>query len=194
MIPMKKNLFALMLALAMTLSLTACGGDNGAASSGTQQPSGSSQPSQSTPAGSSTPSTPAGPSTTPDAYVFVTNGASVVVNADMADVLAAIGEPQSYFEAESCAFEGLDKTYTYAGFVISTRPEGEKDFVNSILLTDDSVTTPEGAYIGCPKADVVAAYGEGNDLGALLTYTLGDCTMNFIITDEKVVSIEYLPA
>lgn len=194
MIPMKKNLFALMLALAMTLSLTACGGDNGAASSGTQQPSGSSQPSQSTPAGSSTPSTPAGPSTTPDAYVFVTNGASVVVNADMADVLAAIGEPQSYFEAESCAFEGLDKTYTYAGFVISTRPEGEKDFVNSILLTDDSVTTPEGIYLGSSKSDVLAAYGsEGEDLGALVTYTKGDCVINFVFTEDKVISIEYLP-
>ena len=116
------------------------------------------------------------------------------IDQDMSEALTALGEPLSYFEAASCAFEGLDKTYTYAGFVISTRPEGEKDFVNSILLTDDSVTTPEGAYIGCPKADVVAAYGEGNDLGALLTYTLGDCTMNFIITDEKVVSIEYLPA
>ena len=192
MIPMKKFV-SLTLALAMVLSLTACGGNDAPAAS-TQQPSGNTQPSQSTPAGNtSTPAAPSTPSATPEAYVFVTNGASVAVNADMAEVLAAIGEPQSYFEAESCAFNGLDKTYTYAGFVISTRPDGDKDFVNSILLTDDSVTTPEGAYIGCPKADVVAAYGEGDDLGALLTYTLGDCTMNFIITDDKVVSIEYLP-
>ena len=36
------------------------------------------------------------------------------VNQDMTEVLAAEGEPLSYFEAESCAFNGLDKTYTYA--------------------------------------------------------------------------------
>lgn len=183
-----KKIFTLALVLAMTLSLTACGGGDKPAAS---QPS---APAASTPAAS----TPAAPSTPevklPDAYVFQADGKSVAVNADMANVLADIGEPASYFEAESCAFEGLDKTYTYGGFVITTRPDGDKDFVNSILLTDDSVTTPEGIYIGSAKADVLAAYGsEGEDLGALVTYTKGDCVLNFVFTDDKVISIEYLP-
>ena len=177
---------ALILTLAMVLSLSACGGDKPAAS----QPSAPapSAPAVSTPA-QSTPEVKL-----PDAYVFQADGKSVAVNADMADVLAALGEPASYFEAESCAFNGLDKTYTYSGFVITTRPDGDKDFVNSILLTDDSVTTPEGIYLGSTKSDVLTAYGsEGNDLGALVTYTKGDCVLNFVFTDDKVISIEYLP-
>ena len=108
-------------------------------------------------------------------------------------VLAALGEPQSYFEAESCAFEGLDKTYTYSGFVITTRPEGEKDYVNSILLTDDSVTTPEGIFIGSSGDDVIAAYGQSPaGFATLLTYTKNGTVLNFVLSEDKVISIEYL--
>ena len=65
------------------------------------------------------------------------NGCAVAIDADMAQLLQELGDPQSYFEAASCAFEGLDKTYTYSGFTITTRPE-DADLVTSILLTDDS--------------------------------------------------------
>ena len=177
---MKKNLLVLILALA--LALTACGGSDAPEANNPQQPEasqGSEQP---------------GAVEENEAYEFVSGSAAVRVNADMADVLAALGDPISYFEAESCAFEGLDKTYTYAGFVVSTRPEGEKDLVNSILLTDDSVTTKEGIYVGSAKADVIAAYGEVDVLGVLMSYTKGDCTLNIILEGDKVLSIEYLPA
>ncbi|WP_165450509.1 hypothetical protein [Intestinimonas massiliensis (ex Afouda et al. 2020)] len=179
---MNKKLLALALALGLTLSLTACGGGNDA------------------PAGGDTPapqnSTPAGGETTADTFVFTTaDGKEVAVNEDMADVLAALGEEQSYFEAESCAFEGLDKTYTYPGFVITTRPGGDKDYVNSIRLTDDSVSTREGVYIGSSEQDVTTAYGEdGGSTEGMLSYTAGDVTLNFILEDGVVTSIEYLPA
>lgn len=193
-----KKLFAILLALAMVFALAACGGDQPSGESQTPPPSQSTQPSGQ-PGGES--GQPAGqPSAEPsdpvaaDAFVFLTGkGNAVSVNQDMTEVLAVEGEPQSYFEAESCAFNGLDKTYTYAGFVISTRPEDGKDLVNSILLTDDSVTTPEGVYIGSSKAAVIAAYGEGDEVGASLSYTKGDCTLNFIFDGDTVISIEYLP-
>ena len=129
-------------------------------------------------------------------YVFETGGTVVALGDDMAQVLAALGKPLSYFEATSCAFEGLDKTYTYSGFAITTRPEGDADFVNSILLTDDSTVTPEGLYIGCSAADVMAVYGEEPQTESewVLGYTKGGSAMNFVLEDGKVVSIEYLPA
>ena len=195
-----KKLFAILLALAMVFALAACGGDQPAGESQTPPASQSTQPAgqpsgeTSQPAGQ--PSAGAEPSdpVTVDAYVFLTGkGNTVAVNQDMTGVLAVEGEPLSYFEAESCAFDGLDKTYTYAGFVISTRPEEGKDLVNSILLTDDSVTTPEGVYIGSSRDAVIAAYGEGDEVGASLSYTKGDCTLNFIFDGDTVISIEYLP-
>lgn len=121
-------------------------------------------------------------------------GFAVSIDQDMADVLSALGKEQSYFEAASCAFEGLDKTYTYPGFQIITRPEGDKDYVNSILLTDDSVTTPEGLYIGSSKEEVMAVYGEGENSGSAIMYTKDNVTLSFILENDAVISIEYLPA
>ena len=120
---------------------------------------------------------------------------AVKIDADMADVLTALGEPLKYFEAASCAFDGLDKTYTYAGYIILTRPDGKKDYVNSIQITDDSVQTPEGAYIGLFADAVKDLYGKPNEeTETLLSYTDGNTTLNFILKDAKVISIEYLPA
>ena len=175
---MKRKLIALALTLGLTLSLAACGGAPAAGSGESPAPQNSAAPQAA------------------GAYVFTTgDGVTVSVDEDMAQVLTDLGEAQSYFEAESCAFEGLDKTYTYPGFVITTRPDGENDYVNSIRLTDDSVSTVEGVYIGSSEADVKAAYGEdgGADQG-MLSYTAGGVSLNFILEDGAVISIEYLPA
>ena len=175
---MKQKFAALALALGLTLSLAACGGGNAPAGGESPAPQNSAAPQAA------------------GAYVFTTgDGVTVSVDEDMAQVLSDLGEAQSYFEAESCAFEGLDKTYTYPGFVITTRPDGENDYVNSIRLTDDSVSTVEGVYIGSSEADVKAAYGEdgGADQG-MLSYTAGGVSLNFILEGGAVISIEYLPA
>ncbi len=189
---MKKKLSCALLALCAALSLAACGGQPAQPA---QSPAAPSQPSS---AGSA--AAQSAPAAGPDAFVFQAETSAgavpVSINEDMAEVLTALGEPQSYFEAASCAFDGLDKSYTYAGYMITTRPEGEKDFVNSILLTDDSVTTPEGIYIGCTAEEVTAAYGESEpaEVDTVLAYTKGDSALNFVLEDGKVVSIEYLPA
>ena len=129
------------------------------------------------------------------AYVFQSGEAAVTAGDDMAQVLPALGEPKSYFEAPSCAFDGLDKTYTYPGFVITTQPEGEKDLVNAVVLTDDSVTTPEGIYIGSSPEDVRGAYGTPAEEGeTALIYTRGGVKLTFILENGKVCSIEYLIA
>lgn len=119
---------------------------------------------------------------------------AVKIDANMADVLAVLGEPLSYFEAASCAFDGLDKTYTYAGYRVLTRPDGKKDYVNSIELTDDSVQTPEGAYIGMTAEQVKGVYGAATEeTSTLLSYTDGNTTLTFVLKDARVISIQYLP-
>lgn len=130
-------------------------------------------------------------------YFFVVAGKNnyeVKIDADMADVLEALGEPLKYFEAASCAFDGLDKTYTYAGYVILTRPDGKKDYVNSIQLSDDSVQTPQGAYVGMTAEAVKGIYGKATEeTSTMLAYTDGNATLSFVLKDGKVISIEYLP-
>lgn len=182
----RNSVLCALTALTLALGLTACGGGETAQ---TPPPPNSHAPAvqSNAPAQSQAP-------TAPESYLFQSGDFAVSIDQDMAEVLSALGEPQSYFEAASCAFEGLDKTYTYPGFQIITRPEGDQDYINSILLTDDSVTTPEGLYIGASKEDMTAAYGEGEEMGSAMMYTKDNVTLSFIFQDGKVISIEYLPA
>ena len=184
---MKKKLLCLLMALGLLAALAAC--SNGDSEGGENTGSGAPESSAPVQTGSTENETGS------DSYVFeTTDGVTVAVNADMAALLEELGEPQSYFEAESCAFEGLDKTYTYPGFTIVTRPEGEQDFVESIQLTDDSVSTPEGVFLGQNADEVTAVYGESAGASdTLLTYTKGDTELSFILENGVVVSIEYLP-
>lgn len=124
-------------------------------------------------------------------YVFVTGGVTVEMDGDMAPVLAALGEPASYFEAASCAFEGLDKIYTYNGFEIDTYPAQDTDLVSAVILKDDSVTTAEGICIGDPLEKLLAAYGEGNQENGMLVYEKDGMKLCFILQDDSVISIEY---
>lgn len=126
-------------------------------------------------------------------YVFVANGTTISVDADMEPVLKALGEPVKYFEAASCAFEGLDKVYTYNGFEINTYPSGDKDLISSIVLKSDSVTTKEGAYIGMSAEDVKSIYGSDcvEENGAI-TCNKDGMKLYFIIDGGAVKSIQYL--
>lgn len=124
-------------------------------------------------------------------YVFVTGGVTVEVDADMAPILSALGEPASYFEAASCAFEGLDKIYTYSSFEIDTYPVQDKDLVSAVILKDDSVTTAEGICIGDSLEKLQEIYGEGSMEGGMLIYEKDGVKLCFILRDDSVISIEY---
>ncbi len=125
-------------------------------------------------------------------YVFEYNNVEIAMNEDTSTFIDDLGEEQSYYEAESCAFDGLDKTYTYAGFQLITYPIDDVDYVSSIVLKDDTVSTPEGICIGDEKSTVEEAYGtdyeEGN--GSYI-YTKGDSTLQFIFEDDYVTAIIY---
>jgi hypothetical protein len=144
------------------------------------------------------PGTDGEPSARPSAYkgyAFVHSGITIAIDADFAPILIALGEPRSYFESESCAFEGLDKIYTYNGFEIDTYPQKDDDFVSSIVLKDDTVSTAEGLSIGASRAEMEAAYGipRENDNGQLV-YEKDGMRLCFILDGEMVISIEYQTA
>jgi hypothetical protein len=127
-------------------------------------------------------------------YTFKSKGVVISVDANFAPLLAELGEPNNYFEAPSCAFEGLDKIYTYSGFTVNTYPQGDDDFVSSIILNDDSVTTTEGVYIGGTQADMENAYGPGqaNESGQFI-YEKEGMKLGFITDDSDVIiAIEYM--
>jgi hypothetical protein len=127
-----------------------------------------------------------------EGFSFLANDVTIPMNVDAAPIIEALGEADSYFEAASCAFQGLDKIYTYSGFEIYTYPNGDKDYISSVYLKDDSVQTDKGIYIGSTFDEVKEAYGEDyTEKSGEYTYTLGQTKLSFLIEEDCVSAITY---
>ncbi|MCR4904265.1 MAG: hypothetical protein K6A23_15510 [Butyrivibrio sp.] len=114
----------------------------------------------------------------------------ITADMDMSDVLSTIGDENTYFEAASCAFEGLDKVYTYDHFEIDTYPDGDVDKISAIVLLDDLSTTKEGVYIGQTKADMESVYGTDYENNSnSYVYTKEDVHLEFILEGDTIISI-----
>ena len=120
------------------------------------------------------------------------DGMDMAMDMEMEDVLAKLGEPVSYFEAASCAFQGLDKVYTYNHYEIDTYPDGDDDRISSIILKDDLIATPEGLSIGMTKSDMENAYGTGYETnGNMCVYTKDGMHLSILVENDAVTSIQY---
>ena len=106
-------------------------------------------------------------------------------------VKEALGEPTSYYESISCAFEGMDKIYTYGSIQITTYTEKDVDYIYTIVLLDDGIATPEGIYIGSDVLNVISAYGEMELEQNVVIYTQGNTSITLGFRDGVVVSITY---
>lgn len=125
-------------------------------------------------------------------YVFTADGMDMAMDMEIEDVLAKLGEPVSYFEAASCAFQGLDKVYIYNHYEIDTYPDGDDDRISSIILKDDLIATPEGLSIGMTKADMENAYGTGYETnGNMCVYTKDGMHLSILVENDAVTSIQY---
>ena len=125
-------------------------------------------------------------------FTFVAGDTVIAMTADAAPILEGLGEWENYAETTSCAFKGLDKTYSYPGFDLYTYPLNGKDNVNSVYFVDDTVSTPEGIHIGSTKEEMEAAYGTDyeEEFGAY-TYTKDQSRLQFLVTDGVIDSVEY---
>lgn len=162
-----KKIIAMLLAMAMLLCFAGC------QSNETETP-GSKEPVQ-------------------DSFTFTYKGTKIALHAPAADVVAALGEPKTYSESTSCAFEGLDKSYGYGSFYLETYPIGDKDYVYGWYFVDDMVENDEGICIGSSKADVEAAYGAENYNGTnAFEVTKGSGKLTIILENDVVSSVQYV--
>lgn len=128
----------------------------------------------------------------PKGYVFEYNGVKIGMDMEAAPIIAALGEANSYFEAPSCAFEGLDKNYNYGSFEVDTYELDGKDYIAGVFFRDDLIETPEGVCLFETKADMIAAYGEGfKEEYGMLVYEKEGMKIKFILEGDEITSIEY---
>ena len=125
-------------------------------------------------------------------FSFTYNGIKITLGAEAAPIIDALGEPRSYTEEPSCAFEGMDKTYYYGSFYLSTYPLNGKDFVYSFWFADDSVATEDGIRIGSTKAQMETIFG-ANCFNGTNSYmqSKGESKVVYLLEDGLIKSIQY---
>jgi hypothetical protein len=112
---------------------------------------------------------------------------------DITEYTSKLGEPSGgYYEAKSCAFEGMDKFYYYDSVTLQGYQKDGNDKLYSITLMDDAVKTKEGVRIGDKKDKVVSAYGSDyTEADGQLLYESGNTRLSFVMKDDEVQSIIY---
>lgn len=192
-----KKLLCMLLALCMLFALAACGGNDDAAND--QAENNAQAENNDNAAAENNGDAQANDDAADDqaaasdpGFVFTYNGTDISMNAPAEPILAALGEPKSYTEEASCAFEGLDKTYYYGSFYLQTYPMTDGDYIYCLWMVDDTITTAEGIYIGAPESQVEAAYGADSYNGTnAYIVTKGDSKLTVIIESGVVSSIQY---
>ena len=124
-------------------------------------------------------------------------GVTVAIGADADPVIAQLGGWASMNSSESCGgFQGKDYIYTYKGFRVSTTPAKSGQIICKIELTDDSVKTPEGLYIGMSRADAEAAMKgfASEKVSDNLVYTANGTKLQVVFRDGSVSGIIYAAA
>jgi hypothetical protein len=127
-------------------------------------------------------------------YVFKYKGVSAKMHGNAASLMKKAGTPLSQKRSKSCAYDGLDSTYVYKDFVLTTYSNSVKgtQYINSISLRTDAVSTTEGIKMGSSYNTVVKKYGKGKDNFGVYIYTKGKSKLQIEITDDEVSSIMYV--
>lgn len=173
---MKKQILAV-LAICLCLCLVACG---------EAEPTVTTQPTQPT---QTSPTT----ETQPDAqkgfgYAF----GNVVLTPGESFDAAALPEALSRFEAPSCAFQGVDITYSYENLEIVTYDEGKGEKLYSIYFLTPDAKTAEGLSISATRQDMITCYGQPtSEENGQCIYRRGDTELAVLFNGDTVISIEY---
>lgn len=125
-------------------------------------------------------------------FAFTINNITITIGDEAEDIIDELGKPKDCFESSSVTYQGV-KTYCYNGFEVTTYIDKGIEYIASVLLVDNSVTTDEGIYIGSNLKDVINAYGNNYlESTGQYSYTKGDSELQFSHNDDKVVSILYI--
>ena len=127
------------------------------------------------------------------AYEFKKGDTVISMGAEAAPVLTALGTAKDTFEQDSCAYQGKSIVYLYDGFEMSTSKVDGKECIESVYVTGNQVSTPEGIKIGPGIEDVKKAYGtDYEESSGVYRYTAGNTELSFYTTNNVVDAIEYL--
>jgi len=128
-----------------------------------------------------------------DYIITFDNNTDAEVTGYMENITSKLGTPKGgYYEAKSCAFDGMDKFWYYDSFTLQGYQKNGVDVVYSVTFMDDTVKTKEGIKIGDSKDKVTSAYGSSyKEENGQIKYESGNMVLSFAIKDNAVTSIVY---
>lgn len=127
---------------------------------------------------------------TEDVFTFEDNGKTISLGATYSSL--DLGEAKDYYEVQSCAFDGMDKIYTFDHYEVHTYPDANTDKVLTVYFLDDQVSTTEGVKIGDSLDIMTEKYGSDYEqLDTQYTYSKGQTQLKFIVENNVITSIEY---
>lgn len=127
-----------------------------------------------------------------EVYFYQHEDQKIFLGQKIEEAVMVLGESYEYFEAPSCAAQGMDMFYYYQNLTVRANEiEGEK-VVTEISFKNDTVATPQGIRISSSYADVVGKYGsEYKTNGTAIEYVTGNVMLVFDMKDGKVAAIVY---
>ena len=137
-----------------------------------------------------------GAKTEPVEPALAVSGTTVTPETSVEDVLTLLGDNYTYYEAISCVYDGMDKTYDYGDCVLYTFPDGDTDCLMELYCTGGQVSAGDVTF-GASREDVIQAFGDGyEEEGAMLIYSLEPSSANntpaslyFELTDGSVTAM-----
>ncbi len=128
-------------------------------------------------------------------FAFKYKKVSAYMNDKAASLIKKAGTPDKKTSVKSCAYKGMDRTYTYDDFVIKTYSKSTNgaEYISSIKLLTKKVETAEGITIGSTKNAMIKEYGKNAGEFGVYTYEKGKTKLVIELDDsDKVISIEYI--
>lgn len=127
-----------------------------------------------------------------EVYYYQYENQKVFIGQRIEEAVAVLGEDYEYFEAPSCAAQGMDMFYYYQNLTVKANQIEQEKVVTEISFKNDTVATPEGIRISSSYADVIGKYGsEYTTNGTAIEYERGNIILMFDMKDGKVAAIVY---
>ena len=127
-----------------------------------------------------------------EAHRVTLNGTVVEMQDAAQPVLEKLGEAVNVQQIPSCAFDGVETTYFYGSFYLTTYPGEAGEVIASVWFVDDSLATGEGVRIGDSREAVEDTYPgltvSGDNAVEILR---GNTKLVILLTEDRVSSIQY---
>lgn len=115
----------------------------------------------------------------------------IALDAPAEPVLAALGAPFGYGEYQSGSRAGVEKTYRFQGLNLRTYPGQDGERILGVMITDNSLPTPEGIRVGDSASRVRECFGSDAIQSDCCTISRNGEKMVVLLEHNVVTAIQY---